>query len=31
MAIVPTTTGSISVSPSNPTHLVLDIVGYFAP
>ena len=31
MAIVPTTTGSISVYPSNPTHLVLDIFGYFAP
>jgi len=31
MAIVPTTTGSISVSPSAPTHLVLDIFGYFAP
>ena len=31
MAIVPTTTGSISVYPSAPTHLVLDIVGYFAP
>ena len=31
MAIVPTTTGSISVFPSSPTHLVLDIFGYFAP
>jgi hypothetical protein len=31
MAIVPTTTGSVSVSPSAPTHLVLDIFGYFAP
>jgi len=31
MAIVPTTTGSISVYPSQPTHLVLDIFGYFAP
>jgi len=31
MAIVPTTTGSISIFPSNPTHLVLDIFGYFAP
>jgi hypothetical protein len=29
MAIVPTTNGSISVFPSNPTHLVLDISGYF--
>jgi hypothetical protein len=29
MAIVPTTAGSISVFPSNPTHLVLDISGYF--
>jgi hypothetical protein len=31
MAIVPTTTGSISVFPVNPTHLVLDIFGFFAP
>jgi len=31
MAIVPTTTGTISVFPSAPTHLVLDIFGYFAP
>ena len=31
MAIVPTTTGSVSVYPSQPTHLVLDIFGYFAP
>ena len=31
MAIVPTTTGSISVYSSDSTHLVLDIVGYFAP
>jgi hypothetical protein len=31
MAIVPTTTGSVSVFPFNPTHLVLDLFGYFAP
>ena len=31
MAIVPTTTGSVSVFPSAPTHLVLDIFGFFAP
>jgi len=31
MAIVPTTNGSISVFPSGPTHLVLDLFGYFAP
>jgi hypothetical protein len=31
MAIVPTTTGSVSVFPLAPTHLVLDIFGYFAP
>ena len=31
MAIVPTTAGSISVFPSAPTQLVLDIFGYFAP
>jgi hypothetical protein len=30
MAIVPTTNGSISAFTSNPTHLVLDISGYFA-
>jgi len=31
MAIVPTTTGSVSIFPSAATHLVLDIFGYFAP
>jgi len=31
MAIVPTTTGSVSVFPSAATHLVLDLFGYFAP
>jgi hypothetical protein len=31
MAIVPTTTGFVSVFPSGPTQLVLDIFGYFAP
>jgi hypothetical protein len=31
LAIVPTTNGSVSVYPSNATHLVLDIFGYFAP
>jgi hypothetical protein len=31
MAIVPAANGSISVYPSAPTHLVLDIFGYFAP
>ena len=30
LAIVPTTNGSISAFASNPTHLVLDIFGYFA-
>jgi hypothetical protein len=29
-AIVPTTDGSISAFPSNPTHLIMDISGYFA-
>jgi len=29
MAIVPTTNGSISAFPSSPTHLILDISGYF--
>jgi hypothetical protein len=29
MAIVPTTNGSISVFPSNPTHVIVDIFGYF--
>jgi len=31
MAIVPSTSGAVSVSPLAPTHLVLDIFGYFAP
>jgi hypothetical protein len=31
MAIVPSTTGAVSVFPSAPTHLVLDIFGYSAP
>jgi uncharacterized repeat protein (TIGR01451 family) len=31
MAIVPTTNGSVSAFGSNPTHLILDISGYFAP
>ena len=30
MAIVPTVNGSISAFASNPTHLILDISGYFA-
>ena len=31
MAIVPAASGSISAFPSNPTHLILDLFGYFAP
>jgi hypothetical protein len=31
LAIVPTTNGSIDAFALNPTHLVLDIFGYFAP
>ena len=31
MAIVPTTNGLVSAFAPNPTHLVLDISGYFAP
>jgi hypothetical protein len=31
MAIVPTTNGSIDAFSSNPTQLILDISGYFAP
>ena len=31
LAIVPTTNGSISVFAFNPTQLVLDLFGYFAP
>ena len=31
MAIVPTTDGSISAFTSSASHLVLDILGYFAP
>ena len=29
LAIVPTTNGSISIFPSNPTHVIIDISGYF--
>ena len=31
MAIVPTTNGSISAFVTNPTYLILDVFGYFAP
>jgi hypothetical protein len=31
MAILPTTDGSIDAFASQPTHLILDISGYFAP
>ena len=31
MAIVPTSNGLIDAFASNPTHLVLDISGYFGP
>jgi hypothetical protein len=31
MAIVPTTNGSISAFVADPSHLVLDISGYFGP
>ncbi|MGD0908639.1 MAG: hypothetical protein ABSA96_13735, partial [Candidatus Acidiferrales bacterium] len=31
LAIVPTTNGSISTFASNPTQLILDIFGFFAP
>ena len=31
MAIVPTVNGSISAFPSSATHLLLDLLGYFAP
>jgi hypothetical protein len=31
MAIVPTANGKVSVFAANPTQLVLDIFGYFAP
>jgi hypothetical protein len=31
MAVVRTTNGTISAFATNPTHLVLDIFGYFAP
>ncbi len=30
MAIVPTTNGSISMLPTDPTHVILDVSGYFA-
>ena len=31
MAIVPTSNGSISAFVTNPTYLILDVFGYFAP
>ena len=31
LAIVPTSNGNISAFATNPTHLVLDVFGYFAP
>jgi hypothetical protein len=31
LAIVPTNNGSISAFPFSPTHLLLDLFGYFAP
>jgi hypothetical protein len=31
MAIVPAASGSVSAYASNPTQLLLDISGYFAP
>jgi Galactose oxidase, central domain len=31
MAIVPTINGSVSAYASNPTNLILDLTGYFAP
>jgi hypothetical protein len=31
MAIVPTSNSQISAFGSNPTHLILDLFGYFAP
>jgi hypothetical protein len=31
LAIVPTTDGSINAFPSDSTHLIFDIFGYFAP
>jgi hypothetical protein len=31
MAIVPTSTGSISSFADGTTHLILDITAYFAP
>jgi hypothetical protein len=30
LAIVPATIGNISIFPSNPVHLILDIFGYSA-
>jgi hypothetical protein len=31
MALVPTSNGSIDAFAANPTQLILDISGYFAP
>jgi hypothetical protein len=31
MALVPTVNGSVNAFAANPTHLILDVSGYFAP
>jgi hypothetical protein len=31
LAIIPTMTDSVSLFLSNPTHVVLDVFGYFGP
>ena len=31
LALVPSTNGSISAFASNPTYLIMDVFGYFAP
>jgi hypothetical protein len=31
MAHLPTTDGSANIDPAQPTYLILDLAGYFAP
>jgi hypothetical protein len=31
MALLPTSDGSVNAYATNPTYLILDIAGYFAP
>jgi hypothetical protein len=31
MAIIPSAANSINIFPANPSHVILDLFGYFAP